>query len=54
VPRRRRRIGADGERSSGICKLHLERAERGVGITVRTLRAIAQALEDGGIEFLQN
>ena len=32
----------------------IERAERGAGITVRTLRAIAQALEAGGIEFLQN
>jgi transcriptional regulator with XRE-family HTH domain len=32
----------------------IERAERGAGITVRTLRAIAGALEAGGIEFLQN
>jgi len=32
----------------------IERAERGEGITVRTLRAIAGGLEAGGMKFLQN
>jgi hypothetical protein len=38
--------------ASATCSL--ERAERGAGITVRTLRAIAQALETAGSRVLQN